>query len=111
MYLPEGKVRPASKANKFTAICELNEYRILEPGRLKPLGASTVCYRESCTFTTRVNMFMRTEFSAQYCSALDGCMHTGERGNRSESSQPQQNVVEIRHHWTTKSFALLFVHS
>jgi hypothetical protein len=52
--LPGGKERPASKADKLTAICEPIVYKMWESRRLTPLWASTACYRED--FTTYYNV-------------------------------------------------------
>jgi hypothetical protein len=49
--LPEGKGRPARKADNLTAICESIVYKVWEPRRLTTLWASTACYRDSCTLT------------------------------------------------------------
>jgi hypothetical protein len=43
------KVRPARKADNFTAICEPNVWKLWGPRRLTILWASTACYRDSFT--------------------------------------------------------------
>jgi hypothetical protein len=47
--LPGGKGWSTRKANNLTVICEPIFYKILEPGRLKTLWASTAYYRDSFT--------------------------------------------------------------
>jgi hypothetical protein len=49
--LPEGKVRPASKADNITAVCKPIVYRMWEPQRLTTLWDSTAFYRDGFTFT------------------------------------------------------------
>jgi hypothetical protein len=44
--LPEGKGRPAFKADNLTAICELVFYKMWEPRRLTTQWASTACCRD-----------------------------------------------------------------
>jgi hypothetical protein len=48
--LPEGKGRPARKADNLTAICESINYKIWDPRRLIQLWASMACYRDSFAF-------------------------------------------------------------
>jgi hypothetical protein len=45
--LPEGKGRPARKADNLTAICEPIVQKMLEPQRLTTLWASTARYRDT----------------------------------------------------------------
>jgi hypothetical protein len=47
--LPGGKGRPARKADKLTAICELIVWKMWEPRRLTALLASAACYRANFT--------------------------------------------------------------
>jgi hypothetical protein len=47
---PEGKGRPARKADNLTAICEPVVGEMWEPRRLRTLWASTACYRDSFNF-------------------------------------------------------------
>jgi hypothetical protein len=49
--LPDGKGRPARKADNLIAICEPIIQKMWEPRRLTTLWASTACYRDSFTFT------------------------------------------------------------
>jgi hypothetical protein len=47
---PGGKERPARKADKFTAILELIDWKLWEPRRLTTLWTFTDCYRDSFAF-------------------------------------------------------------
>jgi hypothetical protein len=49
---PEGKGRPAHKADKLTAICGpiVRVYKMWEPRHLTTIWASAACYRDSFTF-------------------------------------------------------------
>jgi hypothetical protein len=49
--LPGGKGRSARKADNVTAICEPIAWKMWEPRHLATLWASTVCYRDSFSFT------------------------------------------------------------
>jgi hypothetical protein len=48
--LPEGKGRPARKADNLTAICEPTVLKMWEPRRLTTVSASTACHKDSFTF-------------------------------------------------------------
>jgi hypothetical protein len=52
--LPGGKGRPAHKADKLTAICELIVQKMWEPRRLTTLLAFKACYKDSFTFFTDI---------------------------------------------------------
>jgi hypothetical protein len=48
--LPEGKCRPARKADNFTAVCEPIVYQMWDLDVSQPCGASTAFYKDSFTF-------------------------------------------------------------
>jgi hypothetical protein len=48
--LAGGKRRPVQKADNFTATYKPIVYKMLDPGRLTTLWASTACYRDSFAF-------------------------------------------------------------
>jgi hypothetical protein len=49
--LPEGKGRPARKADNLTTICEPIAEKMLEPQSFAILWAFMACYRDSVTFS------------------------------------------------------------
>jgi hypothetical protein len=55
--LPEGKGRSARKADNLTAISESIVQKMRDARRLTTLWASTVCYRDSFTFTVYFTSF------------------------------------------------------
>jgi hypothetical protein len=48
--LPEGKGRPARKADNLNAVCEPIGGKMWEPRRLTTLGVCITCHRDSFTF-------------------------------------------------------------
>jgi hypothetical protein len=54
--LSGGKGRPVRKADKLTAVCDPNVYKVWEPRRLTTLWAFTACYRDSFTFLPTENL-------------------------------------------------------
>jgi hypothetical protein len=59
-----GKGRSARKADNLTAIYVSIVYKMWEPRRLKPLWASTACYRNSFTFYHPVNHIRNPAFNS-----------------------------------------------
>jgi hypothetical protein len=53
--LPGGKEWLAPKANNLIPICDPTVSKIYEPRRLTTLWDSTVCYRNSFTFTRQLS--------------------------------------------------------
>jgi hypothetical protein len=51
--LPGSKGRPAGKADNLTTICEFTVYNMREPRQLTALQASTACYKDNFTFTSK----------------------------------------------------------